>query len=131
MGLYAETGKDRTIYLSNLRDLEGINNVTFLHEAVHGATMAQINAYLEDSNSVSPQARAAIKDMQDIMLQAYKYYAILQAGGRTDGVTDQLYDLDAFTDLKEFVAYGLTQPEMQTFLRGFRANTHSTPKLPT
>jgi hypothetical protein len=66
MGLYAETGKDRTIYLSNLRDLEGINNVTFLHEAVHGATMAQINAYLEDSNSVSPQARAAIKDMQDI-----------------------------------------------------------------
>jgi hypothetical protein len=118
MGLYAETGKDRTIYLSNLRDLEGINNVTFLHEAVHGATMAQINAYLEDSNSVSPQARAAIKDMQDIMLQAYKYYAILQAGGRTDGVTDQLYDLDAFTDLKEFVAYGLTQPEMQTFLRG-------------
>jgi hypothetical protein len=118
MGLYAETGKDRTIYLSNLRDLEGINNVTFLHEVVHGATMAQINAYLEDPNSVSPQARAAIKDMQDIMLQAYKYYAILQAGGRTDGVTDQLYDLDAFTDLKEFVAYGLTQPEMQTFLRG-------------
>lgn len=117
MGLYAETGKDRTIYLSNLRDLEGINNMTFLHEAVHGATMAQINAYTKDPDSVSSQARSAIEDMQDIMLRAYKQYAVLQVRGRTDGVTDQLYKLDAFSDLKEFVAYGLTQPEMQDFLK--------------
>jgi hypothetical protein len=37
-GLYAETAKgEKVIYLSNIADLEGINNMTFLHEAVHGA----------------------------------------------------------------------------------------------
>jgi hypothetical protein len=61
-GLYAETAKgEKVIYLSNIADLEGINNMTFLHEAVHGATMAQINAYIKDPSSVSPQAREAIK----------------------------------------------------------------------
>jgi hypothetical protein len=57
--------------------------MTFLHEAVHGATMAQIVAYIKDPNSVSPQARAAIKSMNDIMLKAYAYYAVLKAGGRS------------------------------------------------
>lgn len=116
MGLYVEKGKQRTIYLSNKPGLRGINNMTFLHEALHGATMAQINAWTKDPNSVSPQARAAIADMQKVMLQAYKYYAVMNVTGRTDPLEDALYDLGAFIDLKEFVAYGLTQPEMQDFL---------------
>lgn len=116
MGLYVEKGKQRTIYLSNKPGLRGINNMTFLHEALHGATMAQINAWTKDPNSVSPQARAAIADMQKVMLQAYKYYAVMNVTGRTDPLEDALFELGAFTDLKEFVAYGLTQPEMQDFL---------------
>jgi hypothetical protein len=116
MGLYVQTGKQRTIYLSNLPGLRGINNMTFLHEAVHGATMAQINAFIRDPSSISPQARAAIADMNKVMLQAYKYYAVLSYAKRTDPLEDGLYKLGAFTDLKEFVAYGLTQPEMQDFL---------------
>jgi hypothetical protein len=116
MGLYVEKGKQRTIYLSNMPGLRGINNMTFLHEALHGATMAQINAWTKDPNSVSPQARAAIADMQKVMLQAYKYYAVMNVTGRTDPLEDALYNLGAFTDLKEFVAYGMTQPEMQDFL---------------
>jgi hypothetical protein len=83
-GMYAETAKgERTIYLSNIANLEGISNMTFLHEAVHGATMAQINAYIKNPNSVSPQVREAIKSMNDIMLKAYAYYAVLKAGGRS------------------------------------------------
>ena len=116
MGLYVQTGKQRTIYLSNLPGLRGINNMTFLHEAVHGATMAQINAFIRDPSSISPQARAAIADMNNVMLQAYKYYAVLSYAKMTDPLEDGLYKLGAFTDLKEFVAYGLTQPEMQDFL---------------
>jgi len=50
------------------------------------------------------------------MLQAYKYYAVMNVSGKTDPLEDALFDLGAFTDLKEFVAYGLTQPEMQDFL---------------
>lgn len=116
MGLYVERGKDRTIYLSNMPGLRGINNMTFLHEAVHGATMAQINAYIKDPSAVSPQARAAVESLQSVMLQAYKYYAVMNVSGKTDPLEDALFSLGAFTDLKEFVAYGLTQPEMQDFL---------------
>jgi hypothetical protein len=116
MGMYAERKGQRVIYLSNKPGLRGINNMTFLHEGVHGATMAQINAWIKDPNSVSPQARAAIGDMQKVMLQAYKYYAVMNVTGKTDPLEDALYKLGAFTDLKEFVAYGLTQPEMQDFL---------------
>jgi hypothetical protein len=116
MGLYVEQGKDRTIYLSNMPGMRGINNMTFLHEAVHGATMAQINAFIKDPSSVSPQARAAIESLQSIMKKAYIQYAVMEVKGRTDPLEDSLYKLGAFTDLKEFVAYGLTQPEMQDFL---------------
>jgi hypothetical protein len=133
-GLYAETAKgERIIYLSNVADFEGIDNMTFLHEAVHGATMAQIVAYIKDPNSVSPQARAAIKSMNDIMLKAYAYYAVLKAGGRSvPGINslalDEMYKLKVFTDLKEFVAYGLTQPEMQQFLSAIPGNYDSSNK---
>jgi hypothetical protein len=130
-GLYAETAKgERTIYLSNIADLEGINNMTFLHEAVHGATMAQINAYIKDPSSVSPEAREAIKGMNDVMLQAYKYYAVLNVAGKTDPLQDALYNLGAFSDLKEFVAYGLTQPEMQNFLMSIPGNYKFPEKVP-
>jgi hypothetical protein len=133
-GMYAETAKgERTIYLSNIANLEGISNMTFLHEAVHGATMAQINAYIKDPNSVSPQAREAIKSMNDIMLKAYAYYAILKAGGRSvrgvDSIAlDDMDKLKVFIDLKEFVAYGLTQPEMQQFLSAIPGNYGSSNK---
>jgi hypothetical protein len=133
-GMYAETAKgERTIYLSNIANLEGISNMTFLHEAVHGATMAQINAYIKNPNSVSPQAREAIKSMNDIMLKAYAYYAVLKAGGRSvrgiDSIAlDDMDRLKVFIDLKEFVAYGLTQPEMQQFLSAIPGNYGSSNK---
>jgi hypothetical protein len=133
-GMYAETAKgERTIYLSNIANLEGISNMTFLHEAVHGATMAQINAYIKNPNSVSPQVREAIKSMNDIMLKAYAYYAVLKAGGRSvrgiDSIAlDDMDKLKVFIDLKEFVAYGLTQPEMQQFLSAIPGNYGSSNK---
>jgi hypothetical protein len=104
--------------------------MTFLHEAVHGATMAQINAYIKDPSSVSPEAREAIKGMNDVMLQAYKYYAVLNVAGKTDPLQDALYNLGAFSDLKEFVAYGLTQPEMQNFLMSIPGNYKFPEKVP-
>jgi hypothetical protein len=133
-GMYAETAKgERTIYLSNIANLEGISNMTFLHEAVHGATMAQINAYIKNPNSVSPQVREAIKSMNDIMLKAYAYYAVLKAAGKSvrgiDSIAlDDMDRLKVFIDLKEFVAYGLTQPEMQQFLSAIPGNYGSSNK---
>ena len=107
--------------------------MTFLHEAVHGATMAQINAYIKNPNSVSPQVREAIKSMNDIMLKAYAYYALLKAAGKSvrgiDYIAlDDMDRLKVFIDLKEFVAYGLTQPEMQQFLSAIPGNYGSSNK---
>jgi hypothetical protein len=116
-GLYVEdAGGTRTIYLNDIPGLDGINNMTFLHEAVHGATMAQINSWIRNPSSVSPEAASAISDMQDLMVRAGKAYAVLNTVGLTDPIEQRLYALDVFADLKEFVAYGMTQPEMQNFL---------------
>ena len=50
------------------------------------------------------------------MVRAGKAYSILNAVGKTDPIENRLFELGVFGDLKEFVAYGLTQPEMQDFL---------------
>jgi hypothetical protein len=116
LGMYAESKTQRAIYLNTAADTSGLNNTTILHEALHGATMAKINAWVKDKSSVDPKTRAAIEEMQSIMLRAGGFYGILSMRNLTDARTDALYRLEAFTDIKEFVAYGLTQPEMQEFL---------------
>lgn len=117
LGMYSESKKrGGTIYLNADPAFNGLSNMTVLHEALHGATMSKINAWIKNPDSVSPQARQAIQEMQGTMLQAYKYFAVLSFAGKTDAQIDRLGEAGAFTDLKEFVAYGLTQPEMQDFL---------------
>jgi len=114
LGMYTETTNgERIIYLN--RD-GGINNTVFLHEAVHAATARQVDKYLAEPDSVDTSTRAAIEDLKTLMYDAYKQYALKKAAGKTSAELDALYDLDAFTDVKEFLSYGLTQPEMQEFL---------------
>lgn len=127
VGLYYESGKERVIYLA--RD-GGINNTTFLHEAVHGATIARINEYLAAKAKglpVSQELAKAVADMTDLMNQAYGYYRLLQTGVDKGIITDPLQiqmvtmisdfnDSNAFDDVKEFVAYGMTYPVFQEFL---------------
>jgi hypothetical protein len=127
VGLYFESGKERVIYLA--RD-GGINNTTFLHEAVHGATIARINEYLaavKAGTAVSQELAKAVADMTNLMNQSYAYFRILEAGVKNGVVTDplqiQLIDMisefskvEAFDDVKEFVAYGMTYPVFQEFL---------------
>ena len=114
LGMYTETTNgERIIYLN--RD-GGINNTVFLHEAVHAATARQVDKYLIEPDSVDTSTRAAIEDLKTLMYDAYKQYALKKAAGKTSAELDALYGLDAFTDIKEFLSYGLTQPEMQEFL---------------
>jgi hypothetical protein len=127
VGLYYESDTERVIYLA--RD-GGINNTTFLHEAVHGATIARINEYLaaiKAGTAVSQELAKAVADMTNLMNQSYAYFRILEAGVKNGVVTDplqiQLIDMisefskvEAFDDVKEFVAYGMTYPVFQEFL---------------
>jgi len=118
LGMYAESKKHgKIIFLNADNRFNGLSNMTLLHEAVHGATMAQINAWTQDPLSVSPAVREALEDMKRIMERAYKYYAVLRFVKKTDATINQLGDAGAFEDLKEFVAYGLAQTEMQDFLQ--------------
>ena len=130
-GMYAETATSKVIYLNADPELSGLNNTTFLHEALHGATMAKINAYLKaikGKGTIYPRTEAAVRSLETIMYKAYKYYGVLKYAGLTDARTDALYNVGAFTDLKEFVAYGMSQPEMQEFLLQVPGDYKNQPK---
>lgn len=130
-GMYAETKTSKVIYLNADPELNGLNNTTFLHEALHGATMAKINAYLnaiKGKGTIDQRTAEAVRSLETIMYKAYKYYGVLKFAGLTDTRTDALYNVGAFTDLKEFVAYGMSQPEMQEFLLQVPGDIKNVPK---
>lgn len=97
----------------------GMNNTVFLHEALHGATIDRINKYLDDvAEGREPEANLAeaVEEMNAVMKSAGRLYDALNKLGMTDERTDALARANAFTDIKEFVAYGMSQPAMQEFL---------------
>lgn len=97
----------------------GMNNTVFLHEALHGATIDRINKYIDAVDAgVEPEAKLAeaVEEMNAVMKSAGRMYAALNQLGMTDARTDALARAEAFTDIKEFVAYGMSNPAMQEFL---------------
>jgi hypothetical protein len=115
-GMYFESKKERVIYL----DAQGgINNTVFLHEALHGATLARINQYLDDvaeGREPNPKLAEAVEELNAIMKRAGRFYEALKASNLTDARTDEFARVNAFGDLKEFVAYGMSSPALQEFL---------------
>jgi hypothetical protein len=120
---------DGVIYLDSI---DGINNTIFLHEALHGAADARIEAYyyaLANNQPIDKSLAEAVAQLEQTMLNAGENFALLQKladRGALDPeqmqnyrMLSQLAELGAFEDLKEFVAYGLTDQNMQAFLRGF------------
>jgi hypothetical protein len=97
----------------------GMNNTVFLHEALHGATIDRINSYLDDvaEGREPPENLAeAVEELNAVMKSAGRLYEALNKLGMTDERTDALARAGAFTDIKEFIAYGMSQPAMQEFL---------------
>lgn len=119
-GLYVPDRK--TIYV--MRD-GGINNTVVLHEALHAATVNQIDAYLELKEAGKPIPnflRVPVRELMETMDAAKQNYDALFAQALETGnlglLTPEMLEIpnDAFTDVKEFVAYGLSMPAMQEFL---------------
>jgi hypothetical protein len=105
----------KTIYV--LRE-GGINNTVVLHEALHAATIARINAFEFLTKAKLPipaELRVPVQELIDTMKDAKKIYDQL---ADADMLPTQMLKLpkEAFTDVKEFVAYGLSLPLMQDFL---------------
>ena len=100
---------------------QGINNRTVLHEGVHAVTIAKL-FYVEQMISLGRQDEVdsklldAYDELQDLMRRTGDaYVALVDAGKATDELM-RLASVDAFDDIHEFVAYGLTEPAMKALL---------------
>ena len=113
LGLYVND--TNTIYL-NVET--GTNNTIVLHEALHAATLDALISAITNPNSVSPKLRKIVREIAGLMVAAQNKYDADKAIGDTTPAMDFLAgeDISIFTDIREFVAYGLTQPELQEFL---------------
>jgi len=96
----------------------GINNTVVLHEALHAATIAKINTYILLKNAKKPipnDLRVAVAELYETMDEAKALYDQLNEAGMLLPEMEAIPYI-AFTDVKEFVAYGLSLPVMQDFL---------------
>jgi hypothetical protein len=96
----------------------GINNTVVLHEALHAATIAKINQWQEafDKNKpIDPKLDRAVLELYETMYRAREEFDALSDAGMLLPEMEAIPYV-AFTDVKEFVAYGLSLPEMQDFL---------------
>ena len=108
---------DPTNNVIYIDEIEGLQPRVVLHEMIHAATVYTLRRYFTDPESVSENARAAINSMIIIMDSVGQYYQTLVASGRNTPEMDKYYDnTDGFSDIEEFVTYGLTGPALQTML---------------
>lgn len=114
----------RTVYINDTRArASGLTNTIMLHELVHGATLGVLGTrateiLTDNNNLMGSTTRTAVDFLRDLMVDARGVYLEMKAKGLTTPREDRLYEIGAFDDLNEFVAYGFTQPEMQDFLSG-------------
>jgi hypothetical protein len=110
------------VYFKNviyLHPVYGINNTVFLHEALHGATIAKITEYLtrvKNGESIPPAMQAAYLALETVRMRASDRYFLLKDAGMLDDRMLVFEKGDAFSDLKEFIAYGLSNEVMHEFL---------------
>jgi hypothetical protein len=98
-------------------EVEGLQPRVVLHEMIHAATVYTLRRYFKNKELVSENARAAIDSMIVIMDSVGQYYQTLVESGHNTPELDKYYEnTDGFSDLEEFVTYGLTGPALQTML---------------
>ena len=127
-GIYLGAGGNRgAIFISTNPDTDGRSNMTILHEALHGATLARIRAFLADPKSVSAKTQQAMVELFETMNAAGEFYQLIKARADADPAVAQRFSRmlrnadffaskDVFTNVAEFIAYGMSQPEFQEFL---------------
>lgn len=129
-GLYDLDGKKDDIYVRgsgfgpNPGNM-GINNQIVLHEAVHATVNKRLiyAMYAEELGlSVPENLKSVTQDLIDLMDRASDVARQMAREYQREGeeIPADLADLieaDAFSKVTEFVAYGMTDPYMQKFLR--------------
>lgn len=124
-----ETG-ERTIYVrgSSFGDMQGVNNVTVLHELLHAATASRIAAGTKEG-AKNAQLQKFVGEMQSLMKRAQEAYeeGVLfgELSPEIQDMIESKVDIDEktgkptfvlFDDPNEFLAYGMSSPTFQKFL---------------
>ena len=109
----------------------GVNNITVLHELLHAATNQKIALALNALYRGFPDAKLTgfVKDLRDLGLHASSIYHALERRGKLSPELKQIVEATLefhddgtpyykiFDEPQEFLAYGLTDPEFQRFLK--------------
>jgi hypothetical protein len=124
------TGK-RSIYVrgESFGRYHGVNNVDVLHELLHAATNQKIYLGIY-SSAKGLELDAALtkftKELTNIMIRAEQHYNQLKEQGalpqevidRVESTRDENGDLAIFEQPEEFLAYGMSDENIQDFLMG-------------
>ena len=118
VGLFVPDTVGGTIYVrGDSYDEQGINNEIVLHEAMHASGSKKIAFAVlakEQGESVSNNLAEAVDELQSLMERAKEAYD--SKGGNVSAPLKFLNNANAFTDIQEFYAYGLTNADMKEFL---------------
>ena len=121
-GMYVT--KKGTVYIrgASFGDSQGINNVAILHELLHAATYQKLKLgqlALKRGWSLNNAVTLATQDLQRTMDSAKKRFDELSAAGQLPEYIRELdKNANVFSNLDEFLAYGMSDDAMQTFLLG-------------
>ena len=121
-GMYVT--KKGTVYIrgASFGDSQGINNVAILHELLHAATYQKLKLgqlALKRGWSLNNAVTLATQDLQRTMDSAKKRFDELSAAGQLPEYIQELdKNANVFSNLDEFLAYGMSDDAMQTFLLG-------------
>jgi hypothetical protein len=113
---------ERTVYVAgdSYGELQGINNITVLHELLHAATNQKLYLGLkaiENGFSTDAALTKAVRELQDVMHRVQDYI-MDNKGQLPPAITAIIRNTNgmAITDLREFLAYGMSDPDFQEFM---------------
>ena len=126
------TGK-RSIYVrgESFGQYHGVNNVDVLHELLHAATNQKIYLGLYSSAKdieLGADVTRFVKELTAIMIRAEQQYNKMKQQGllsqevidRVESTRDEDGDLAIFQQPEEFLAYGMSDENIQDFLMGMQ-----------
>jgi len=117
VGMFSPTTVGGTVYVrGDSYENQGINNEIVLHEAMHVSGSKKIDFVLAArSNGMEVEANLveAVNALEDLMVRAKAAYDSKKS---VNAELKFAAEADAFTDIQEFYAYGMTNAAMKQFL---------------
>ena len=113
---------ERTVYVAgdSYGEIQGINNITVLHELLHAATNQKLYLGLkaiENGFSSNADITRAVRELQDVMHRVQDYI-VENRGGLPPAIAEIIKNTNGavITDVREFLAYGMSDPDFQEFM---------------